>query len=377
MHGPEHTPPPVRLHRSTLIAGSALVLTTSLGSLGGLVYFIRQDLSRTAADVDRLRSLTVHQADEIARLESRLVTVGEELDDYRALEARARAEVEARLSKTTEASAGEVRQQLIELESRVQALRSAAEEHARALAAARQDGDVEARLRELMGPSVRVNGRHEVGSGTVLWSKPVGDEVHTYVLTAWHVVKEERGSSDGWPLEVDAYEDGVLVRTEPATILAKDERLDLALLRVVGKTPHRSLARLATRSELADVRIFSSVHAIGCPLGYPPLPTSGELTSRGKELDGIHYWMINAPTIFGNSGGGIYAARSRMLVGVLSRISAYKSMIDVAVPHMGLVVPLDQVYDWLDRTPYGFVYRDRLVRTAEAATVPASSRSER
>ena len=80
--------------------------------------------------------------------------------------------------------------------------------------------------------------------------------------------------------------------------------------------------------------------------------------------------MINAPTIFGNSGGGIYHASSRTLIGVLSRISAYKNMIDVAVPHMGLVTAMDVVYDWLSTTRYAFVYKDRLrePRTVRAST---------
>jgi hypothetical protein len=139
---------------------------------------------------------------------------------------------------------------------------------------------------------------------------------------------------------------------------------------------------------METLRIFTPIYAIGCPLGYPPLPTSGELTSRDKVLDGNHYWMVNAPTIFGNSGGGIYTAHTHELIGVLSRISAYKNMIDVAVPHMGLVTPIHRVYDWLDRTSYAFVYTDRLAEATlsaqatqttaprEGASLPASTAPE-
>ena len=351
--------------RRALYFTSAALLAGAMGTLGTLVSAIRDDLRRTAGDLARLEALTGQQAAEIARLESRLA-------DAREMSERARGEMLQRLSRET-SNSGEVRGQLSELEERVQALRSAAEEHAKALAAARQDEDMESRLRDLMGPSVRVNGRHEVGSGTVVWSARAGDEAHTYVLTAWHVVREDGGKKgEGWPLEIDFFRDGNLERTEPATVLAIEEQLDLALLRVVGKVTHPSPARLATREELAAMRRFAPVVAIGCPLGYPPLPTTGQLTSRDKELDGIHYWMVNAPTIFGNSGGGIYAARSRTMLGVLSRISAYKNMIDVAVPHMGLVVPLDRVYEWLDGTPWAFVYRDRLP-PVNTGSVTASS----
>lgn len=355
-----------------LVARRALFLTTtslavgSFVTLGTLVSAIRSDLRRTVDDLERLEAFSGRQAAEIARLESRLA-------EARDLSEKARGELLQRLSHET-STTGEVRDQLVGLEERVQALRQAAEEHARALAAARQDEDMEARLRELMGPGVRVNGRHEVGSGTVMWSAKVGEKVHTYVLTAWHVVREDGGKpGEGWPLEIDFFRDGDLQRTEPASIVAVEERMDLALLRVVGDTPSTP-AHLASRDELEGLHRFSPVVAIGCPLGYPPLPTTGQLTSRDKELDGIHYWMINAPTIFGNSGGGIYAARSRSMMGVLSRISAYKNMIDVAVPHMGLVVPLDKVYDWLDSTPWAFVYRDRLPRPPlEAGSVTAGT----
>ena len=135
-------------------------------------------------------------------------------------------------------------------------------------------------------------------------------------------------------------------------------------------------ANSSKRGALPSIPIFSKVYAIGCPLGYSPLPTSGELTSKDKELDGNQYWMINAPTIFGNSGGGIYLADSRTMIGVLSRISAYKNMIDVAVPHMGLVTPMDQVYEWLDSTRYGFIYRDRLEELANTAQKPAAKPAE-
>ena len=116
---------------------------------------------------------------------------------------------------------------------------------------------------------------------------------------------------------------------------------------------------------LARATVFSKVYAIGCPLGYAPMPTSGELTSTCKELDGVTYWMTNAPTIFGNSGGGIYLAESRQLVGVLSRISAYKNLIDVAVPHMGIVTPMTLVYDWLDTTEFAFVHKEGIEPQAD------------
>src|SRR5690606_13756983 len=178
----------------------------------------------------------------------------------------------------------------------------------------------DARSRALMGPTVRINATHEVGSGTVLWSRFVGPgRARSYVLTAWHILQEE---AEGAFFEVDLYEDGQPLRTERGRLVAHDAKLDLALVEVDSRQPHRFLANLPARQDMGELRVFTPIYAIGCPLGYPPLPTSGELTSRDKVLDGNHYCMVNAPTIFGNSGGGIYTAHTHLLIGVLSRISA-------------------------------------------------------
>ena len=222
-----------------------------------------------------------------------------------------------------------------------------------------------------MNPTVRINARHEVGSGTLVWSQRAGKQVRTYVLSAWHIVQDD--VEDGRTLEVDFYEDGELLRTEPGKVVEAEIDLDLVLIEVVGEHVYELPARLATPDEMTALRVFTPVYAIGCPLGYPPLPTSGEVTSLDKELDGLHFWMINAPTIFGNSGGGIYNATNNSLIGVLSRISAYKNMIDVAVPHMGLVMPLSRVYAWLDTTRYSFVYRDRMTELGVELPQPDAS----
>ncbi len=370
-------------------------VTTGVAGAGGAVLFgsfgwiVHQDLRDARRTIDALRAESREQRQSLATLEERLGRVGRELLDVRELEGEARARLLRELEARDRGESAVVREELERLEERVRALRAAAEEHTRLLAASRAGEDTEQRYRVLMAPTVRVNARAEVGSGTLLWSRSTGDRARSYVLTAWHIVQEEPALQGGpATLEVDVFADGALLRTERARVAARDARLDLALLEVEGRHVYDRLARLPTRAEVAGVRVFSPVHAIGCPLGYPPLPTSGELTTRDKTLDGNHYWMINAPTIFGNSGGGIYLARDQALIGVLSRISAYKNMIDVAVPHMGLVTPIDRVYDWLEATDYAFVYRDRLAaRPAEAAadlapvrtattTVPASAPGE-
>lgn len=361
-------PPPmsVRVSKRWLGFSAALLLLGMLGSLGGVVAVVLRELEATRGEMVRLRDLAHRQEVELGALEQRLGEVGRAVVDVRSLEAEARKRLLGEIEARTGSQAEEVRAQLEDLEGRLSKLREAADEHARLLAAAQADEDVEVRYRELMSPTVRVNARHEVGSGTILWSRAVGERARTFVLTAWHIVADNVSGARETPLEIDFYDGGELLRTELGRIVAREERLDLALVEVKGYHVYERQARILSAEQLTRLPMFSRVYAIGCPLGYSPLPTSGELTSKEKELDGNTYWMINAPTIFGNSGGGIYHADSRAMIGVLSRISAYKNMIDVAVPHMGLVTPMEQVYAWLDKTRYGFTYRDRLAETHPA-----------
>jgi S1-C subfamily serine protease len=342
---------------------------TALATLAWGVVMLQRQLGEAVDVIHDLRAKSDAQEGELDDLHSRLGVVDRDLVDVRSMGDDARAKLLSALdrSKEGEADADALRAELDGLEDRVHGMRAAWEEDLRLRAAAGPGVGVEARYRELLSPTVRVGGVHEVGSGTVLWSRTMGTQTVTYVLTAWHVFQEDPQDS---PVEVDYYRDGDPDRTESGSLVAIDQALDLALVEVTGGEIHPCLALLASRADLEQLPIFTPVYAIGCPLGYPPLPTRGEVTSRGKELDGIDYWMINAPTIFGNSGGGIYAAEGHLMIGVLSRISAYKNMIDVAVPHMGLVTPLDRVYDWLDTTPYAFVYRDRL--REHEGSLPAS-----
>ena len=351
------------------VLGTAFFLGgAGLVGLGGFALALFNTLQATQESLAEVQEVAELQREQLVDLAGSLQQVNRQVSKQERLSALERSRLSAEIERTKQADrSADLARSLGRLSRRVLGLSSETAKQARLLAQANAREDVELRFRELMSPTVRVNAREEVGSGSILWSR-VGprQRVRTYILTAWHIV-EDNASKGAPPLEIDFYWGGEQVRTELGSIVARNIALDVALLEVKGKHTYTQRARLPSRTDLNAIPIFTKVYAIGCPLGYAPLPTSGELTSKDKELDGNHYWMINAPTIFGNSGGGIYTARSRTLIGVLSRISAYKNMIDVAVPHMGLVVPIDKVYDWLDRTRFAFVYRDRLPRTLHAS----------
>ncbi len=357
---------------------AALALVASGGALAGSTVSGKLREAREAGLVaETLRARSLEQERAVHALQARV----EELEAAERSEERRSADAWARIDEVlreTEgalhATQGELRateseierlrahdvaqtaQQVAAVEARVQLLREFADREQ--LEANARRIDLRIVHRELLEPTVRVNAKSEVGSGSIVYSRKRGGKVRTFVLTAWHIVKDNLTDGKPEPIEVDVYDAQGAERDTKSKLVARHEALDLALLEIENEKAPSPTAKLPRLPDLERAALFSKVYAIGCPLGYAPLETSGDLTSLKKELDGISYWMTNAPTIFGNSGGGIYLAETRQLVGVLSRISAYKNLIDVAVPHMGIVTPITLVYDWLDATEFAFVHKE-------------------
>jgi S1-C subfamily serine protease len=236
-------------------------------------------------------------------------------------------------------------------------LETAAGLRALAAVAAPQDlRDPAALQRDILGPSVQVNVQGSVGGGTLLFSR----ETHSYVVTAHHVIHRIIVGHDAEtrpPAEVTLYTDaGAIADTVEGDLVAWDERKDLALLRLRAVHEYRTVARLASRDTLRSVRVFTPIYAVGCPLGHDPLPTPGEVATLNKELNGERFWMMNAPTIFGNSGGGVFHRETRELIGVSVMVCTYDGAVSTPVPHLGIMVSLETVYDWLDSLNYNFIY---------------------
>jgi S1-C subfamily serine protease len=216
--------------------------------------------------------------------------------------------------------------------------------------------DLHAMWRELVGPVVQLAGDASVGSGVLLPSEPLPEGgFRTRILTAWHVVRDIQGDPPDLELAVPVqiYREDASIRHEKAKLLAHDPKVDVALLELVTEGALEFGARLAPRSRLDEASTFDQVVAVGCPLGNDPIPTRGEIATCQHEVDGEHYWMINAPTYIGNSGGGIFDSKSHELLGIFSKIYTHGSLRPTIVPHMGLVTPMAKVYDWLEQVGHG------------------------
>ncbi|HNR98674.1 MAG TPA: serine protease [Planctomycetota bacterium] len=241
------------------------------------------------------------------------------------------------------------------------------------LASCRPEAD-RARLREAMlYPTVQLRGKGTVGSGVIVWSGIIGRHddrpvYGTYALTAHHVVTEVAA-----PDRRDVIEDVRLMGADDrltearreAYVVAFDRRRDLALLALAIDEPARYVAAFAAPAEVARIQIFDPAYAVGCPLGNLPLPTAGEISTKHKVVDDQVLWMLNAPTFFGNSGGGIFRAGDGKLIGIASMVYTYGRANPVVVPHLGLFVPLTTVCEWLNEEGYAFLYDARKQPPAE------------
>jgi hypothetical protein len=121
-----------------------------------------------------------------------------------------------------------------------------------------------------------------------------------------------------------------------------------------------------------DVAVFTGIYAVGCPLGNDPIPTGGFISSLRNEVGGSNYWMINAPTYFGNSGGGIFLESTHELIAVFSKIYTHGKGKPVVITHMGLATPIHAITDWMVAEKYGWLLGPR----PEAVAGAISSRIE-
>lgn len=302
--------------------------------------------------------------EELAAQEQRLSSWSEAWDGH------APEDFQARLRKLRQARA----QDRVQLDQLSAAAQSTQEDLARiesqgeSVAALVSDRDTDRMWHELVGPVVQISGEITVGSGVLLASQSLEDGSHrTQLITSWHVVRDIYTSTDDLdePIAVKLYLDDGTTRFEDATLVAHEVSIDIALLELSTTRRISNGARIASRERLDRIQVFDSVYAVGCPLGNDPIPTAGEIADIHHHIDGEHYWMISAPTYIGNSGGGIFDAKTHELLGIFSKIYTHGGARSTIVPHMGLVTPLQAVYDWLDSVDYA-----QLEVPAESGTLP-------
>tara|TARA_Y100001937_G_C7103094_1_gene323518 strand:+ start:735 stop:1559 length:825 start_codon:yes stop_codon:yes gene_type:complete len=241
---------------------------------------------------------------------------------------------------------------------------------------------------QMFYPTVRVRTKKAGGSGTVVYSKKHGDEVHTYVITNHHVIADSVKIEKKWDsvlkrktdkekldtvfvefFRYNNYSHTVGSFAVEADIVAYSEvegGQDWALLRVRDKENTADwVANLFPLDDLDNVHIFDETYAVGASLGHPPVASNGMITYMDDEIDSYKYWMSSAPTIFGNSGGAVYRwsdnRKQYEYIGVPSRISIQPMGFSAdAITHMGYFIPIERVYKLLEENDYQFIYDEKV-----------------
>ncbi len=337
-------------------------------------------LDTSHSEIDRLSRASVYTralGREIAELESDLRATACRLDEQREWITRfQRLEVEAG-PQAIDARLADFRASVDARWRELEVLATRAERIADAARIGVQnvereiEHDPDSLWHDLLGPTVQVSGDETVGTGVILAANASNSstDTTTYVLTAWHVVRDLFLNPDepAPEIPITIYSRTKMPRSETAYLVEHDADLDVALLRLRSTQRVETGARLARREKLASMRVFERVYAVGCPLGNDPIPTFGEIADVNHVVDGQHYWMVSAPTYIGNSGGGIFDAETRELLALFTKIYTHGSVRPMVVPHMGLAMPLVSVYDWLDRVGYAALEPSRGETTTAAA----------
>jgi S1-C subfamily serine protease len=99
----------------------------------------------------------------------------------------------------------------------------------------------------------------------------------------------------------------------PATLVKKDEWLDMALIHVPGAG-----AKPVPLGDAALVATGDRVVLIGSPRGLEASVSQGIVSHAHRAQLGVQYLQVDAPANPGNSGGPAFDARGRV-IGILSR----------------------------------------------------------
>jgi len=226
----------------------------------------------------------------------------------------------------------------------------------------------------------------------VIYSEPneLGTGYDTYLLTCNHVVElptleagkastkyeaedieffDEHGNSRKVMGRVVAHSPNVVFDLDTnGNFRVKNDKNsgdDLALIKL-DALEHFPAAKLISRERYNNLRIMQRVRLVGCSLGDRPIPTSGEITRLEDE-----WTSSNADMIFGNSGGAAYLEETNELIGITNAIRLVSAF--QALPHMGLIRPVNRIYDWLDTIGYGFLYEKDCSDAVRSAVIREES----
>lgn len=239
--------------------------------------------------------------------------------------------------------------------------------------------DVQELHEKILYPVVRVRTEKAGGSGSVIASLPDPEndgEFQTFVLTNWHVVENAISTTEEWnsvlhkdmkaemlkQVQVELFDYARMSEVtggnaRRASIVAYDKNHDLAVLLVDDPKEWPYVAKLIDREAIKDVKLFTEVWASGCSLGHDPFANPGRITFLKEDIENRLYWMLNANSIFGNSGGAVFLAETGQQIGVTARVTGIQLGFGVDImTWMNFCVPPQRLYEFFDEQELKFLY---------------------
>lgn len=232
---------------------------------------------------------------------------------------------------------------------------------------------------KLLYPVVRVFGKKGTGSGTIIYCNedPKNNgEYLTFVLTNHHVIddniaykkewdsvlkrKREQEIIDKAKVEVFSY-----VRLSEcdssnrynADIVAYDKQHDLALLKMETPRAFKTVAPLLPKDKIKDLKLFTEIAVSGCSMAHEPFINFGQLTYLNEIIDQKKYFMVNAGSYFGNSGGALFLAETGEMIGVPSRLTGIQLGFGIdMITFMGFSCHTERLYEFFEEQECQFIF---------------------
>ena len=230
----------------------------------------------------------------------------------------------------------------------------------------------------ILYPVTRVRAADAGGSGVVIYSEPDPENEGQYVnivLTCEHVVAKNIVVKDEWDavlkrevkhdvtsectIELFDYDNSKVISANSirGEIIAYDKSHDLAAVKLNNTRKIENVATIIPKKEIANLQIADPVWVSGCSLLHDPFPNPGTLTYLREMIDQKAYIMQNAPSIFGNSGGGLFHGVTGNLLGLTSRITVTQLGFGFDVQSwMGFTTHPDRLYEFFEHQELQFIY---------------------
>ena len=222
----------------------------------------------------------------------------------------------------------------------------------------------------ILYPVTRVRAEKAGVSGVLVYSQPDPENANeniNIVLTCEHVIADCVKIRNEWDavikrdvkkdfieecsIEVFDYIGSKIssANSTQATVIAYDKNHDLSAVRLHNTKVMPYVAKIMPKDKIEDLKLFDPVWVSGCSLLHDPFASDGTLTFLREIIEQKEYLMYNAPSIFGNSGGGVFEGNEGHLLGLASRISTIQLGFSIDVmTWMGFCTHPERIHQFIE-----------------------------